>query len=263
MIKRHIALLVAIILVIGMPVAHAAGNLTLEERVKALEKRVSILEGSPLEEPEPEPEPDEDLAEDAEVVSGDVTLDALHIASGKTIAFDPDTTTTLEVSGNVHVEGTLRMRPSSSEVIHTLRFVDVDESAFVGGHTQRPLQTDVGLWVTGNGILDAQGTPREAWNRSGTSPTWRSGDELRVTPTRTGNSTTFAEFSSGDRVPSVTDPTGGVHSAEVFNLTRNVIIEGTGNGSADPAANGRAHIMFLHCQQPQTISHVALRNLGP
>lgn len=73
--------------------------------------------------------------------------------------------------------------------------------------------------------------------------------------------------------------------AEVFNLTRNVIICGEGIGNVDlgsgtggwlastpstivgPTAsfttNHRAHIMFVGCTVPQTIKHVRLQHLGP
>ena len=43
-------------------------------------------------------------------------------------------------------------------------------------------------------------------------------------------------------------------SAEVFNLTRNVVIGGT--------RRGRAHVMFMHASQ-QRISHVRIEHVGP
>jgi hypothetical protein len=252
-------------------------HLALEARVAELEARVEALENVPAPdpepdavpdpepdaepEPEPEPEPDPDPGPAGDVLSGNVSLDSLTVADGEKVSFDPNVTTTLEVSGNVVVEGTLQMRPASPDVVHTLRFVDVDETAFVGGHTHTPIDSDVGLWVVGDGVLDAVGHHREAWNRTGTSSTWLLGDVLKVSPTAP-EAWEFHDFQPGTTVPSVTAPDGSVHHAEVLNLTRNVRIEGTGDGDADPATNGRAHVMFIG-DQPQTVKNVELRFLGP
>jgi hypothetical protein len=48
----------------------------------------------------------------------------------------------------------------------------------------------------------------------------------------------------------------------VLNLTRNVRIEGSGNGTASPTANHRAHI-WIRSDKPQNISYVAIRHMGP
>jgi hypothetical protein len=196
-----------------------------------------------------------------DVISGNVSLSDLTVAAGETVTFDPNVTTTLEVSGNVVVEGTLRMRPANAGVTHTLRFVAVDESAYVGGHTTAPLASDVGLWVVGDGKLDAVGTQREGWNRTGTSPTWLPNDVLKVAPMARG-AWEFSDFQLGSTVPSVTAPDGTVHRAEVLNLTRNVRIQGTGDGSANPNRNGRAHAMFIG-DQPQILRNVEFRHMGP
>jgi hypothetical protein len=196
-----------------------------------------------------------------DVISGNVSLPDLTVAAGETVTFDPNVTTTLEVSGNVVVEGTLRMRPANAGVTHTLRFVDVDESAYVGGHTTAPLTSDVGLWVVGDGKLDAVGTQREGWNRTGSSSTWLPSDVLKVAPVARG-AWEFSDFKLGSTVPSVTAPDGTVHRAEVLNLTRNVRIQGTGDGSANPNRNGRAHAMFIG-DQPQILRNVEFRHMGP
>jgi hypothetical protein len=179
-------------------------------------------------------------------IRGIVRADQLEVARGEVLRFDPAADTTLELSGNLLVNGRLEMRPEPG-VEHVLRFVDVDESAFVGGGLD-PLPTDVGLWVMGDGILDIRGTKKRAWNRTGDSDTWRPGDELVVAPVEPGD-TTPKPFRSGDPVPSFGD-----RRAEVLNLTRNARIEGT--------AAGRAHV-FIRSNQPQSIRHVALRHLGP
>lgn len=200
----------------------------------------------------------------ARTLSGDEVFPAgFTVPEGQTWQFDPDRTTTVEVGGNVVVRGTLRMQPSSAEVVHTLRFVGVQESGFRGGDTGTPIASDTGLWITGKGELDIQGTPRAGWNRRGHHPTWRPGDNVRVAPVAAGAHEGFEPFSPGSEVPTVTAPDGSMLRTEVVNLTRNVIIEGTGTNDANPEGSGRAHVIFLHCQQPQMIRYAAFRLLGP
>jgi hypothetical protein len=184
-------------------------------------------------------------------LSGRHRLDSLHVPAGHVLTFDPHVDTIIEVAGNVIVEGTLRMRPSGPHVRHTLRFVGVDESAFVGGGMD-PLVSDVGLWVINHGRLDIVGTPKRAWNRTGTSATWRKGDEIRVAPTAHGDfgGSGFRRFAPGARVPKV----AGLPPAEVLNLTRNVRIEGT--------PRGRSHI-FIRSSAPQRIAYAQMRYMGP
>ncbi len=109
---------------------------------------------------------------------------------------------------------------------------------------------DVGLWVVGGGVLDLAGTRRAGWNRAGTDPTWRSGDEIRVTPVASGDTTSFPVFAPGSTVPS--GPSGA--RAEVFDLTRNVVIEGT--------PTGRTHVV-VRSHQPQSLRWVLIRHVGP
>ncbi|HEY7661192.1 MAG TPA: hypothetical protein VIC58_11405 [Actinomycetota bacterium] len=179
-------------------------------------------------------------------IAGRVAGEALEVPRGRTLRFDPNADTTLELTGNLIVRGRLEMRPRRG-VEHVLRFVDVDESAFVGGGLD-PLETDVGLWVVDEGALDIRGTRKDAWNRSGTSPSWRRRDELVVAPVRPGEFT-VEPFRLGAPVPAFDH-----RRAEVLNLTRNVRIEGT--------PSGRAHV-FIRSMRPQSIRHAALRHLGP
>ena len=153
---------------------------------------------------------------------------------------------TVTSDANVLVEGTLRMRPGA-----TLRFIDVDESAFVGEGFE-PIDSDVGLWVVGDGQLDIQGTPKVAWNRTGDDPSWSRKDELVVSPTDRGDygEVGFAGFRRGSPVP---EATSGL-PAEVLNLTRDVVIEGT--------RGGKSHI-FIFSTRPQTISHCLIHHMGP
>ena len=190
------------------------------------------------------------------VFTGDVTMPAgFTVPAGETWMFDPAVTTTVTVNQNVIVEGTLQMRPAHAGIVHTLRFEGVNEAAFVGGHTMTPLATDVGLWVTGLGQLDAQGTPRAGWNRTGDDPTWLGSDELVSAPTAPGDFQTFAAFTKGGAVPTTSGPDGVTYPTEIVNLTRNVRIEGT--------PDHRAHVMFVGCSRPQTLKHVAIRWMTP
>jgi hypothetical protein len=178
----------------------------------------------------------------------DAVVAGVIIDPGAFLVFRTSASATLESSGNVLVRGEMEMKPSSSAIVHTLRFIGVDMAAFVGGGMD-PLPTDVGLWVMDGGVLDLQGTEREAWNRTGTSSTWIEGDELVVTPTASGAYTTFDPFNAGSAVPSFAG-----QSAEVLNLTRNVNIEGT--------PDGRSHV-FMRSVVPQSIRYVAIRYMGP
>lgn len=198
------------------------------------------------------------------VFSGSVSENGFTVPEGETWAFDPDTDTTVQTDANVVVEGTLEMKPSSEDVTHTLKFTDVDETQFVGGGME-VLESDVGLWVVENGQLDLQGTEKAGWNRTGDDPTWNSTDEIRVVPNEKGDTTTFSEFTLGSEVPSVTAPDGSEHKTEVFNLTRNVKIHGGGENPPDEilSDNGRAHVICLACNKPQTIEYVEFRWLGP
>jgi hypothetical protein len=152
----------------------------------------------------------------------------------------------VETPRNVVVEGTLRMRPGA-----TLRFVSVNESAFVGGGMDL-LPSDVGLWVMGDGVLDAVGTPKTAWNRTGSDPSWLSTDELLVAPSARGDfgGGGFAVYHGG----AVPQAHPRVPAAEVLNLTRDVVIEGT--------SGGRSHI-FIRSTRAQAIRHVLIRHVGP
>lgn len=152
----------------------------------------------------------------------------------------------VETPKNVVVAGTLRMRAGS-----TLRFVGVNESAFVGGGMD-PVASDVGLWVMGDGILDARGTPKAAWNRTGSDGSWLTTDEIVLAPWARGDfgSRGFSAYTGG-QVPAAHP---SVPATEVLNLSRDVVIEGT--------PGGRSHI-FIRSMKPQAISHVLVRHMGP
>jgi hypothetical protein len=229
----------------------------------------------------------------AATFSGNVTLDSLEIPAGATANFDPAVSTTVTVSGNVVVEGTLQMHPASASVVHTLQFAGIDEADYVGGGDE-VLESDVGLWIMEEGLLDAVGTTRTPWVRTTTSlsaaatsatlasaPTgWQIGDTIVICPT--APTTTATNWDTFDETtistiagtaltfpaltyahPTVAPGDGNTYGAEILNLTRNVIIQGE-------SATQRAHIFHSnHSHEtnpeavPQTVSYVSLRYLGP
>ncbi|MDR7542814.1 MAG: G8 domain-containing protein [Armatimonadota bacterium] len=206
-----------------------------------------------------------------------------------TLLFGRGTSATLTLAGNLIVRGTGRveMRPNGPEIVHTLRFVGIDERRYVGGHTMEPLDSDVGLWVQGGAVLDAQGSAKLAWTRlaggvqSGQTRItlaqdpvgWRAGDELILTPTLPPTTTEFHDaydyvtiqsISGRDIIldrplqfahPAVQVRQGVVMAAEVLNVTRNVRIEGT--------PTGRAHIILNMATRPQVLKYLAIRYMGP
>jgi hypothetical protein len=136
--------------------------------------------------------------------SGVTTVPAFTIPAGQKHCFNPNQSTTLSVTGNLIVNGTLEMLPSSATVVHTLKFIGANENEFVGGNPDpdAPLSpvsipaTDDGLWVIG-GTLNVQGAQKTAWAKASGSLTagetsitlssipsgWRNGDIIVVVPT--------------------------------------------------------------------------------
>lgn len=204
----------------------------------------------PTDPPDPggDPIPPTPPGEDNFTFSGTVTdKDGFTVPAGEVWTFDPAKDTTVEVEANVIVYGVLEMRPNAG-VEHTLRFKNVDESKFVGGGMEL-LEDDTGLWILGDGKLDAIGEKKVGWNRTGTDSTWKSSDELLVAPIAK-NDYAFKSFTLGASVPQLDS---SLPKAEVLNMTRSVNIEGT--------STGKSHVMFMS-SQPQTIKYVGFRHLG-
>lgn len=214
------------------------------------------------------------------VISGPTVLPGLVVQYGEVVEFDPDVSTHLQVTGNIVVAGTLRMRPSSPDVVHTIEFVDVDESQFVGGGMV-PLESDVGLWVVADGVLDAAGSPKTSWTRTAagvdqgatvlsfpSQPSgWRVGDALAVAPTAPGDRQSHectvtaingSDVSVSPPIPAARPAVvvdGATYTPEVANLTRNVRIIG--------APLHRAHVAWMHVNNPVHIADVEFADLGP
>lgn len=208
------------------------------------------------------------------------------VAINGELVFDPARTVTLQSSRNVLLYGKLTMRPNAANFVHTLRFINIDETVVAGGGMV-PVVTDVGLWVM-DGLLDLVGATKTAWTRVAGSVSagatqimleaapvgWRVGDTLSIVPTKTGTGSydgfdQRAISAVNGATITLASPTTYAHPvvngqwrAEVLNLTRNVRVEGTGNGASANTTNGRAHV-FIHSHQPQTIRYVALRHMGP
>jgi hypothetical protein len=178
-------------------------------------------------------------AAQAATLTENTTVATLTVAAGEVYEFDPNRSVTLTVTGSgdatLLVLGTLRMKPANSGVVHKIRFTG-------GGE----------IMVMDNGRLDIQGTTKQAWNRTGDHATWTSQDQLVVAPINPGDYT-FRSFTKGGTVPQVSNR-HGVFKAEVMNLTRNVVIEGT---TSVPMRR-----IMLMADVPQTINYAEVRYIG-
>jgi len=169
----------------------------------------------------------------------------LTVAAGDTLVFNPNADTTLNMTGNLIVRGTLIMRPANGNVDHVIRFNGINESNFVGGGMD-VLSSDVGLWVMGSGRIIFEGESKPAW-----SYTWSSswaGDEVRAAPNSPGNYGNFPVVTSAPAKNALG------YSSELLNLTRNVRVEGT--------PSGYSHV-FIRSTQPSTIKNAAFRYMAP
>ncbi len=235
--------------------------------------------------PEP-PDPNDIVAITEEVVlRTDLRVAGVVVEPTGHLIFDPNTSVTLESSGNIVVRGRLTVRADDPAVNHRIAFPQVSEEAFVGGGLY-VLDSDVGLWVVDDGSMDLAGAARLPWTlavgdvRAGDDAIevrddpagWQVGDEIVLTPTTPPTTEGHAEAfdvrtiaSIDGRTIGLADPVTHDHPAiastretfppaEVLNLTRNVRIEGT--------PEGRAHV-FIRSNSPQSIRHVQIRHVGP
>lgn len=220
------------------------------------------------------------------VLDVDATVAGVRIEPAGELTFDSAASRRLASTGNVVVSGALRAQPDGPGLEHVVVFEGVDESRFVGDHTMEPVETDVGLWVVGDGVLDLHGAPKRAWTHLAApadrgdatiavvaADGWQVGDEVVVTATEPATVDGYASHHDRRTVtavdgtavtldrpldhphPDVTVRPGVTHHAEVLNISRNVRVEGT--------PGGRAHVQFLAVSTPQDLSYVGLRHLGP
>lgn len=217
-----------------------------------------------------------------------------------TLRFTPSTSRELRSTGNVVVRGDLEMQPAAAAVQHTLTFVGVDEDAFVGSGMQ-VLDTDVGLWVEHMGRFVATGATKVPWTRVTGSVAagaeaivvedatgWEVGDEIVIVPTLPPSlvPSDHSAWEGYDRSTigsiAVSGPgtsrsiklahmtqhahpeVDGKWRAEVLNLTRNVVVQGEPpTGTEEEPIFHRAHTMFLHTMNAQTVRNVEYRHMGP
>jgi hypothetical protein len=118
-----------------------------------------------------------------------------------------------------------------------------------------PSATDIGLWVLDQGILDAVGTTKVGWNRTGDSSTWVSTDEMKTTPWAAGDYTTFATHTKGAALQTVVGGNSVTYTQEAFNLTRNVRFEGT--------FGHHAHVIIMTPGVAQVIKYASFQFMGP
>jgi hypothetical protein len=188
-----------------------------------------------------------------QVLDHSLKVPGVLIEPGGILTFAPDQDVTLESSGNILVLGTLIAHPTP-EVNHRIRFVDVDESKFVGGGLDM-LDTDVGLWVMEAGKLDLVGASKVAWSYDPNQPSWADDDEVVMTPTDVGDFDSFPIRTAAEtKAAAIPAPVGPGWTPEFLNLTRNLHIE------AD--SSGRSHV-FIRSESPQTIRFVSVAHLGP
>lgn len=205
--------------------------------------------------------------------------------SGATVTIPKGRTVTIESTGNIVFDKGAKFiidQPSAS-VKNTIRFTGINENDFIGGGME-VYDTDKGAWNSGEWIL--KGAYKTAWTNlalnASTGDTviyvakasgWRVGDLIAIAPTAGIDSEMFYDqFDertikkiSGSKItldstlkynhPGVVNPFKKItHHAEVMNLTRNIVIEGT--------LEGRAHVNFLHAGK-QMISFVEFNYMGP
>jgi hypothetical protein len=219
------------------------------------------------------------------ILDTDTEIAGLSVNEGASLTFASNKNVSMKSSANVVVNGTFKMHPANAHLHHTLTFTNVDESIFVGGGMD-PLDTDVGLWVVGNGKLDLRGEPKLAWGRLAGGANkhdksikldraphgWRKGDELAITPSLKPTEQLFDRAYDIVKIKSINGRT--VHltkgldynhpvmklpskknlGTEVLNLSRNVKIQGT--------ASGRSHV-FVHSNKKPTVKYALFRYLGP
>lgn len=182
----------------------------------------------------------------------------------------------LQSSGNIINTGKIIIDQPNPIIKPGIRFLNVDESKFVGGGMD-PLDSDVGLWTMDAGQLIIKGAKKTSWTNLTTGANvgatsiqvkeaagWLAGDEITIVPTADGDITGFDDrvIQSINGTTIILDKpltkshpmVNGMWTAEVMNLTRNINIEGT--------AGHRAHI-FIRSTIPSIIEYTGIRYMGP
>ena len=235
------------------------------------------------------------------LVDCDAEAGTIAIEEGGELHGSREHSATLTVHGNLVVRGLLDYgRPDEripADVTAEIVFADIVDDAMVGspstvfGEDFGPsadtevvvVDTDVGLWVEGQGQFDAAGAEKHAWSFlfEGAGPGeatlevedasgWRVGDRVVLTPTAMRAEADYvAQFDEAtiasiegnivelEAAPAFTHAgcTDCVRRGEVANLSRNVVVR-----SADDT--GHAHILVKD-DAHVGLDSVELRWLGP
>ncbi len=210
------------------------------------------------------------------IIDKDATVAGMNIAGS--LIFIDGRNVTLQSSKNIIVTGLIVAKPFSN-VVNTIRFININEDKFIGGG-EDPMDSDVGLWVMGAGKLDLQGSQKTGWTNalSGILANsvsgglevkkpaplgWQIGDELMITPTAAKDYSNFdvVTIKAIEQASLMVSGPISAHplinnkwTSEVCNLTRNVRIEGT--------STGKSHV-FIRSAVPQNIQYVQFRYMGP
>lgn len=194
----------------------------------------------------------------------------IMIEKGATLSFDSKKSITLDNCENIMVFGRLIIKPSTSSIIHKIKFHEIDESLYKGSDLDINFE-DVGLWIMEGGYFESIGIFKTAWMKmlSHTDKSitlesipinWKVGDELSICPTENIN---VQGFYSNFETVKISKIVGNIISfnepllnkykfTEVLNLTRNVLIEGT--------EQGRSHINIMSSAK---VSNIQIRYMGP
>ena len=206
---------------------------------------LAALEGAICSQPDPGPDPD------VKVITGFMP-GGFTVPAGETW----EIVGIVETDANVIVAGTLRMRGSGDmDDPTTLRFINVDEEAFVGGGLD-PVATDVGLWGVGDGLLDFIGTKRTRWCRGVLPDDWEDTDDMLIVPHLQDDYGLdgLDPYLLGDDIPTIILGDGSETHTEIINLSCDVQVCGT--------PGGRSHITIVG-DVPQTTKWFCARWMGP
>ena len=104
------------------------------------------------------------ISNDNRFLGENITLDEVLEIEG-TLTLNPASNVTIITTKNIIVTGKLISKPNA-DVVHAIRFTNINENNFKGGG-ESVLDSDVGLWVIGNGQLDLFGAFENDWKRIG------------------------------------------------------------------------------------------------
>lgn len=220
----------------------------------------------------------------------DAKICGLTISQGATFTFDRLKNCIFSSCENIIVYGKLISRPASSSIKHMITFHEIDESMFMGatpGMSMDIMDSDVGIWVRGNGSLELVGSPKVRYLRL-TGPVykgnevivvdqiptgWAVGDRISIAPTlpiTDRNFYTAFDICTIEKIvgrtiyldkllefdhPTVFNPfNNAIYTAEVMNLSNNMMIEGE-------SLIDRSHINIMSTSK-QIQTNISIRYMG-